>query len=81
MTARRAQSAPTIVMRVTSDCPLIDPALCGAVLAALEDRDADYACNTMPPLWPHGLDCEAFRAEHLARAARLDGSGPTIAST
>ncbi|HXQ50997.1 MAG TPA: glycosyltransferase family protein [Stellaceae bacterium] len=66
--AARAVGA-AIVMRVTSDCPLIDPALCGAVLAALEDRDTDYACNTMPPLWPHGLDCEAFRAEHLARAA------------
>jgi spore coat polysaccharide biosynthesis protein SpsF len=58
------------IMRVTSDCPLIDPALCGEVLALLEARDADYACNNMPPHWPHGLDCEAFRAEHLARAAR-----------
>jgi spore coat polysaccharide biosynthesis protein SpsF len=59
-----------VVMRVTSDCPLVDPALCGAVLDALASSGADYACNTMPPLWPHGLDCEAFRAEHLARAAR-----------
>ncbi len=57
-------------MRVTSDCPLIDPALCGEVLAALETTGADYVCNNMPPLWPHGLDCDAFSAEHLARAAR-----------
>lgn len=67
--AARAVGAKT-VMRVTSDCPLIDPALCGEVLAALADRGADYVCNNLPPLWPHGLDCEAFSAEHLARAAR-----------
>jgi len=59
-----------IVMRVTSDCPLIDPALCGAVLALVERMGADYACNNMPPLWPHGLDCEAFRVDHLIGAAR-----------
>ncbi|HUK60748.1 MAG TPA: glycosyltransferase family protein [Stellaceae bacterium] len=59
----------TSVMRITSDCPLIDPLLCGAVLAALGDEGVDYVCNNMPPLWPHGLDCEAFWAEHLARAA------------
>lgn len=58
-----------VVMRVTSDCPLIDPLLCGAVLAALGDNGVDYVCNNMPPLWPHGLDCEAFWADHLARAA------------
>ncbi len=59
----------TTVMRVTSDCPLVDPLLCGAVLAALGDVGVDYVCNNMPPLWPHGLDCEVFWAEHLARAA------------
>ena len=60
----------SIIMRVTSDCPLIDPDIAGAVLALFEETGADYACNNMPPLWPHGLDCEVFRAEHLARAAR-----------
>jgi glutamate-1-semialdehyde 2,1-aminomutase/spore coat polysaccharide biosynthesis protein SpsF len=67
--AARAVGAD-IVMRVTSDCPLIDPGVAGAVLRLLDEAGADYACNTMPPLWPHGLDCEAFRADHLARAAR-----------
>ena len=67
--AARAVGATT-VMRVTSDCPLVDPEICGAVLAALADEDADYACNNLPPLWPHGLDCDAFPASLLARAAR-----------
>lgn len=57
-----------IVMRITSDCPLIDPALSAQVLRSL--GEADYACNNMPPSWPHGLDCEAMSADWLARAAR-----------
>ncbi len=68
--AARAVGA-RIVMRVTSDCPLIDPGLAGAVLALLDETGADYACNNLPPLWPHGLDCEVFRADHLALAARV----------
>jgi spore coat polysaccharide biosynthesis protein SpsF (cytidylyltransferase family) len=59
-----------IIMRVTSDCPLIDPAVCAAVIALLHREDADYACNNMPPSFPHGLDCEAFTRVWLDRAAR-----------
>jgi spore coat polysaccharide biosynthesis protein SpsF (cytidylyltransferase family) len=56
------------VMRVTSDCPLIDPAVCDAVLRLFAERGVDYACNNMPPSWPHGLDCEAFSVAALRRA-------------
>ena len=58
------------IVRVTSDCPLIDPALCGAVLALRRAEGADYACNNLPPSWPHGLDCEAFTLAALERAGR-----------
>jgi len=71
--AARVVGAST-VLRVTSDCPVIDPALCGEVLS-LVTSGADYACNNMPPLWPHGLDCEAFAFTHLARAA-VDATQP-----
>jgi spore coat polysaccharide biosynthesis protein SpsF (cytidylyltransferase family) len=57
------------VLRLTSDCPLLDPELCGRVLALLHERKADFATNNMPPSWPHGVDCEAFPAPVLARAA------------
>jgi spore coat polysaccharide biosynthesis protein SpsF len=66
--AARAVDAD-VVLRVTSDCPLLDAGLAGEVLAALAAECADYACNNMPPLWPHGLDCEAFRADLLDLAA------------
>ena len=58
-----------VVMQVTSDCPLIDPGLCSAVLRLRSEEDADYACNNMPPSWAHGLDCEAFTMQALERAA------------
>jgi spore coat polysaccharide biosynthesis protein SpsF (cytidylyltransferase family) len=58
-----------IVMRVTSDCPLIDPEICAAVLKLRAEAGADYAANNMPPSWPHGLDCEAFTIDALDEAA------------
>lgn len=55
------------VMRVTSDCPLIDPEVCRQVLALVQSSGADYACNNMPRGFPHGLDCEAFTRAALER--------------
>ncbi|BAE49522.1 cytidylyltransferase domain-containing protein [Paramagnetospirillum magneticum] len=65
--AARAAGAD-IVMRVTSDCPLIDPDLCGRLLAKLRAEGLDYCCNNLPPSWPHGLDAEVFRATALFEA-------------
>lgn len=62
-----------VVLRVTSDCPLIDPELCAAVLTARAAAGADYCANNMPPSFPHGLDCEAFTVSALRRAADADG--------
>jgi spore coat polysaccharide biosynthesis protein SpsF (cytidylyltransferase family) len=58
-----------VILRVTSDCPLIDPDICADVLALRTRAKADYGCNNMPPTFPHGLDCEAFTADALALAA------------
>jgi spore coat polysaccharide biosynthesis protein SpsF len=57
-----------VVMRVTSDCPLLDPVVAANVLRPVVDGDADYTCNNIPPSWPHGLDCEAFTAQWLEKA-------------
>ncbi len=59
-----------VIMRITSDCPLIDPEVCSKVLALRAREEIDYACNNMPPSWPHGLDCEAFTTVALVRADR-----------
>lgn len=59
-----------VVVRVTSDCPLLDPMVAGQVLGLVRLGGADYATNNMPATWPHGLDCEAFTRELLEDAAR-----------
>lgn len=67
----RAASAARagIVMRVTSDCPLIDPGICSALLSLFLRSGVDYACNNMPRSWPHGMDAEVFSMAALTRAA------------
>ena len=62
-----------VVVRITSDCPLIDPGLIDDVVAALARDGADYASNTLEPrTYPRGLDVEAFTLAALERADRED---------
>lgn len=58
------------VMRVTSDCPLIDPQVCGDLITLWREAGADYGSINSPPSWPHGLECEIFSFAWLDRAAR-----------
>lgn len=67
--AARATSAE-VVLRVTSDCPLIDPGICAAVIQLREAAGAAFAANNTPPSWPHGLDCEVFTRALLERAGK-----------
>lgn len=52
-----------IVVRLTGDCPLIDPELIDEVIYGLFDPPSDFACNRLPPpftrSFPIGLDVEA----------------------
>jgi spore coat polysaccharide biosynthesis protein SpsF (cytidylyltransferase family) len=55
-----------VVVRITADCPLVDPALVDAVVALLrENPEAVYASNVEPRSFPVGLDVEAIRAQTL----------------
>ena len=67
--AARAFDADRVV-RVTSDCPLLDPAVIDAVVSAL-GPDLDYVSNTHVRSYPRGLDVEAFHRDTLDRMARL----------
>ncbi len=61
-----------VVVRLTADCPLADPALIDAVIARHHATGADYTSNTLGTrTYPHGLDAEVVRAEVLMQAARL----------
>jgi glutamate-1-semialdehyde 2,1-aminomutase len=66
--------ADTIV-RITGDCPLVDPEIVSEVVDHLHKNDLDYATNTMPPTYPDGLDVEVFRFGALERAWREAAPG------
>jgi spore coat polysaccharide biosynthesis protein SpsF len=72
--AREAQAE--LVVRVTSDCPLIDPREADVVVTELQERRAscDYASNRLEPHLPRGLDCEALWSDVLTRTARMASS-------
>jgi len=57
-----------IIVRVTSDCPILDPQVAEKVINLLLKEDADFSTNNSPPSWPHGLDCEAITFDWLERA-------------
>jgi len=67
--AEAAQAhAASVVVRITSDCPLIDPALIDQVIARHRVGDADYVSNMLPPTWPFGMAIEVFSARALEEA-------------
>lgn len=71
--AARAYEAD-VVVRVTADCPLLDPAVLDHVVARLTepgpDGPCDYASNCLVYTYPDGLDVEAFSFAALQRAWR-----------
>ena len=55
-----------VIMRITADCPLIDPQICSEVLQLLMWRKVDYASNChQDRTFPKGLDCEVFTYDCL----------------
>lgn len=57
-----------IVVRLTGDCPLADPAIIDAAIRRFMDTDVDYLSNCLPPTYPDGLDVEVFRQSALEDA-------------
>ena len=56
---------PDYVMRVTSDCPLLDPDVCEDLVQNVISGGADYGGNGG---YPHGLDCEVMTFKALEEA-------------
>ena len=53
------------IVRITADCPLIDPLVIDKVIELYFQKKADYASNTMPESFPDGLDTEVFSFKTL----------------
>ena len=56
------------VVRVTGDCPLIDPDVVDSVCREFIDSGVDYVSNTLLPTFPDGLDTEVFSFRALETA-------------
>ena len=61
-----------VIVRITADCPVIDPALIDDVVSTLLDGEYDFVCNRLPSPWgrtyPIGLDTEVCTFAALERA-------------
>lgn len=59
---------PDYVVRITSDCPLIDPQIIDCLVKMCVKEKLDYASNTLLPSFPDGVDVEVFTFKALEKA-------------
>lgn len=59
---------PKNIVRITADCPLMDPRVIDLVANAHCRSGADYTTNAEPPTFPDGEDVEVFTFHALERA-------------
>lgn len=60
--------SPDWIVRLTSDCPLIDPSVIDEVVSHAIKNHYDYVSNTLKPTYPDGLDVEVFKFSALEKA-------------
>lgn len=68
MAARQVKAE--VVVRITGDCPLVDPRLVDEAVERFKQAEVDYLSNVAPATYPDGLDIEVFSLEALERAGR-----------
>jgi spore coat polysaccharide biosynthesis protein SpsF len=66
------QFGADVIVRVTADCPVIDPDVIDQAVKAFFEAGVDFAANRLPPPWkrtfPIGLDTEVVSLRALERA-------------
>ncbi len=62
---------PTTIVRITADCPLMDPLLVDELIRLYQDAGCDYLSNTLQRSYPRGMDIEVFSRTSLEEAYRL----------
>lgn len=58
------------IIRITGDCPLIDPVVIDEVIAFFENNNFDYVSNTIKEIFPDGMDVEVFTKHVLKQVAQ-----------
>ena len=62
------------IVRITSDCPLVDPYLIKEMIKTFFKRKIDYIANTLPisrSTYPDGSDIEIFKFKALKKINKL----------
>lgn len=62
------ESSADVAVRITGDCPLVDPSLVDDVIDGFLNSNCEYFSNIDPATYPDGLDIEVFRSETLRLA-------------
>ena len=57
-----------LIVRITSDCPLVDPKIVDDYINILKKNKLDYVYNGHPHTFPDGLDVEVFNFKSLKLA-------------
>lgn len=58
------------IIRITGDCPLVDPKVVDQVISLFEKGDYDYANNVQPDTFPDGMDVEIFKRSVIEQSAK-----------
>ncbi len=67
--ARAAEESDAdVIVRITCDCPFVEPWLIDRAVTAVADDGFDYATNTLVRTYPIGLDVEALTRPALGQA-------------
>ena len=57
------------LVRITGDCPLVDPDLVDECIRRFKAENVEYFSNVAPPTYPDGLDIEVFAVKALKQAS------------
>ena len=71
-TARKHQG--DVIVRITGDCPLVDPNIVDEAVRRFKELNVDYLSNQFPPTYPDGLDVEICTFKALERANKETSS-------
>ena len=58
-------------MRITGDCPLVDPILVDKILKVYRKNNFDYVSNVEKRSFPDGMDTEVFSFKKLQKANKI----------
>ena len=60
-----------IIVRITGDCPLVDPKIVDQCIKRFKKNNVDYVSNVFPPTFPDGLDVEVFGLNTLEKLKKV----------